>query len=195
MQPNEQVPCISALQGAPIRPQPAISTEQVLRPNPEVHRPDYSHIASSGQVPSWMKVSSEIVLMPAFMAAVNEPLDLRERRAFARADHPADTFKVEEASSRPQYQQVSPPTSQPCPLPMSVATLGTGMTVGLTPSIMMREDIEDLVAWIVKEQKGRFMPRLCDKVSHFFTLEILAVTVPPHVQMARIDYYKGKTTQ
>lgn len=36
------------------------------------------------------------------------------------------------------------------------------------------------------------MPRLRDRVSHPFSLEILVVTVPPHVQNPIIDCYKGE---
>lgn len=37
------------------------------------------------------------------------------------------------------------------------------------------------------------MPRLCDRVSHPFAPKILTFTVYPHVQTARIDYYKGES--
>lgn len=57
---------------------------------------------------------------------------------------------------------------------------------------MTREEIEELVAHTVKEQKSRVMPRLHDRVSHPFASEILAVIVPPHVQMPHIDYYIGE---
>lgn len=80
----------------------------------------------------------EIVLTPDFTAALDELLDRRERRASARTTRLIDTFKVEEDTSRPQYQQVSPSTSQP----RSVATLGTRMTMVLPPDVVTKKEIE-----------------------------------------------------
>lgn len=51
---------------------------------------------------------------------------------------------------------------------MSAATLGTRTTMTIPPSVMTKEEIEEFVAQNVKEQKGRFMPRLCDRESHPF---------------------------
>lgn len=58
--------------------------------------------------------------------------------------------------------------------------------------IMTWEEIEELVSRNVKEQKERFMPRLRDKMSNPFTIEILVVTVSSHVQSPRIDCYQGE---
>lgn len=57
------------------------------------------------------------------------------------------------------------------------------------PGIMIRKEVEDLVAQKMKQHKGRAMPRLRDRASHPFTPEILAATVPPHVQTPQINYY------
>lgn len=67
------------------------------------------------------------------------------------------------------------------PLPDSAATQGTCTTMALSPGVRTREEIEELVAKRVKEQKGMIMPRLRDRVSQPFTSEILSVMAPPHV--------------
>lgn len=57
---------------------------------------------------------------------------------------------------------------------------------------MTQEEFEELIDRTIKEQKGRVMSRHIDRPSHPFTPEILAVTVPPHVQNPQIDSYRGK---
>lgn len=60
-----------------------------------------------------------------------------------------------------------------------------GIDATMVPQGMTHEEIEEFVARIVKEQKGRVMSRLRDRVSHPFT------RVSPHVQNLRIDSYRG----
>lgn len=79
------------------------------------------------------------------MAALDKLLDRGEQRAAARADLHVDTFRVEDASSIPQYHQVPPPAPHPGPLPMNASTLDTGTTMALPSGAMSKTEIEELV--------------------------------------------------
>lgn len=78
------------------------------------------------------------------------------------------------------------------PVPVSAATIVNGTTMTNPPGTITGEEIEDLVTQNVKEQKGRVMQRLRDRAPPPFAPEILAITVPPHVKIPRIDYYRGE---
>lgn len=58
--------------------------------------------------------------------------------------------------------------------------------------MMDREEIEELVVKIVKEQNGRVMPRLRYRASHPFTSKILVDIVSLYLENPQIDCYKGE---
>lgn len=152
----------------------------------------HSHITSLEQAPLRVEITPDyIVLKPAITVALDELLDHRERRATAQATRIVDIFRVEEPIFRPKYQQSPSPVSQPGPLPMSAARWALGQQ-WLSPWNNDQGRNQGADRPDVKEKKDMVMPRLRDRASPPFALDILAVTVSPHVQIPQIDYYRGE---
>lgn len=62
-------------QSMPLRTQPVVPMEHMHGPEPEIHRPTHSRIASSERVSLPVEITLEIILTFAFMVALDELLD------------------------------------------------------------------------------------------------------------------------
>lgn len=91
------------------------------------------------------------------MASLDEILDRVEQRVSDHASCQVDTIRMEEVTSRLQYQEASP-QSQPTPLLTSATTIGTGTIMAHPLGVMTREEIEEFAAQKVKQQKDGVMP-------------------------------------
>lgn len=193
--PSASAPLVGQPRPSPIVTAPTEDPYQQPLPGNDpiiMSYPTHSHIASSGRAPPPREISPEVIHTPTFIAALDELLDRREPRVAARATRPADLYHTEEATSRTHVVHLYASPPQVIPPPKSTSTQGIGTTMAPPVGIMTREEIEEFVAWTVKEQNRIVMSRLRDRVSHPFTPEILAVTVSSHVQNPRIDSYKGE---
>lgn len=93
-------------------------------------------------VPPPREATREVVLTPAFLVALEELLDRRQRQAAAQAACPIELYYTEEVTSRPQAVPMQTPCPQVFPLLASAASQGTCATMAPPLGIMTREEIK-----------------------------------------------------